>query len=48
MRRLALMCIDKGIVLQAGHTDAAYSNMVEGMALQACTHSSQMYTGVPA
>jgi N-acetylglucosamine-6-phosphate deacetylase len=31
MRRLALMCIDKGIVLQAGHTDAAYSNMVEGM-----------------
>ena len=31
MRRLALMCLDKGIVLQAGHTDAAYSNMVEGM-----------------
>ena len=31
MRRLALYCIDKGIVLQAGHTDAAYSNMVEGM-----------------
>ncbi len=31
MRHLALSCIDKGIVLQAGHTDAAYSNMVEGM-----------------
>lgn len=31
MRRMALFCIDKGIVLQAGHTDAAYSNMVEGM-----------------
>lgn len=31
MRQLALSCIGKGIVLQAGHTDAAYSNMVEGM-----------------
>ncbi len=31
MRRLALSCIEKGIVLQAGHTDASYSNMVEGM-----------------
>ena len=31
MRRLALLCIEKGIVLQAGHTDASYSNMVEGM-----------------
>lgn len=31
MRRLALSCIEKGIVLQAGHTDAEYNNMVEGM-----------------
>ena len=31
MRQLALSCIEKGIVLQAGHTDASYSNMVEGM-----------------
>ncbi|MCR4626981.1 MAG: N-acetylglucosamine-6-phosphate deacetylase, partial [Treponema sp.] len=31
MRRLALNCLQKGIVLQAGHTDAAYKNMVEGM-----------------
>ena len=31
MRDLALYCIKKGIVLQAGHTDAAYENMVEGM-----------------
>lgn len=31
MRRMALFCIERGIVLQAGHTDAAYSNMVEGM-----------------
>ena len=31
MRELALDCIKKGIVLQAGHTDALYENMVEGM-----------------
>jgi N-acetylglucosamine-6-phosphate deacetylase len=31
MRELALFCIKKGIVLQAGHTDAEYENMVEGM-----------------
>jgi N-acetylglucosamine-6-phosphate deacetylase len=31
MRELALYCVKKGIVLQAGHTDANYGNMVEGM-----------------
>lgn len=31
MRHLALHCIEKGIVLQAGHTNATYGNMVEGM-----------------
>jgi len=31
MRELALFCIKKGIILQAGHTDANYENMVEGM-----------------
>lgn len=31
MRELALFCGKKGIVLQAGHTDANYENMVEGM-----------------
>ncbi|MCG8451991.1 MAG: N-acetylglucosamine-6-phosphate deacetylase [Spirochaetales bacterium] len=31
MRELALSCVKKGIVLQAGHTDAAYENMLEGM-----------------
>ncbi len=31
MRELALYCISKGIVLQAGHTNATYSQMVEGM-----------------
>jgi N-acetylglucosamine-6-phosphate deacetylase len=31
MRSLCLFCIKKGIVLQAGHTDAYYENMKEGM-----------------
>ncbi|MDR2633214.1 MAG: N-acetylglucosamine-6-phosphate deacetylase [Treponema sp.] len=31
MRELALYCIKKGIIPQAGHTDANYENMVEGM-----------------
>jgi N-acetylglucosamine-6-phosphate deacetylase len=31
MRSLALFCVKKGIVLQAGHTDASYENMAEGM-----------------
>jgi N-acetylglucosamine-6-phosphate deacetylase len=31
MHELALACIQKGIVPQAGHTDAFYENMVEGM-----------------
>ena len=31
MRELALYCLKKGIVLQAGHSDAKYQNMVEGM-----------------
>jgi N-acetylglucosamine-6-phosphate deacetylase len=31
MRELALFCLKKGIVLQAGHTNAEYDNMTEGM-----------------
>ncbi len=31
MRELALNCISKGIVLQAGHTNATYNQMIEGM-----------------
>jgi N-acetylglucosamine-6-phosphate deacetylase len=31
MRELSLYCIKQGIILQAGHTDARYENMVEGM-----------------
>ena len=40
MRELALLCLKKGIVLQAGHTVANYENMVEGMqaGILHCTH----------
>ena len=31
MRELALMCIAQGIILQAGHTNATYKQMVEAM-----------------
>ena len=31
MHELALYCIKRGIVVQAGHTDATYENMLEGM-----------------
>jgi len=31
MRELALFCVKKGIVLQAGHTNENYENMVDGM-----------------
>lgn len=31
MRELALYCLEKGIVLQAGHTNADYGHMVEGI-----------------
>lgn len=31
MRELALYCLSKGIVLQAGHTNATYKQMIEGM-----------------
>ena len=31
MRDLALYCIEKGIILQAGHTNATYDQRIEGM-----------------
>ena len=31
MRELALYCLSKGIILQAGHTNATYAQMIEGM-----------------
>lgn len=31
MRELALRCLENGIILQAGHTDATYDQMIEAM-----------------
>lgn len=31
MRKLALYCLSKGIILQAGHTNATYEQMIEAM-----------------
>jgi N-acetylglucosamine-6-phosphate deacetylase len=45
MRELALFCIKKGIVLQAGHTDAQYDNMVEGMQA-GILHSTHLFNAM--
>jgi len=45
MRELALYCIKKGIVLQAGHTDANYGNMVEGMQA-GILHSTHLFNAM--
>ena len=45
MRELALFCIKKGIVLQAGHTDAKYENMVEGMQA-GILHSTHLFNAM--
>jgi N-acetylglucosamine-6-phosphate deacetylase len=45
MRELALYCIKKGIVLQAGHTDARYENMVEGMQA-GILHSTHLFNAM--
>jgi N-acetylglucosamine-6-phosphate deacetylase len=45
MRELALYCIKKGIVLQAGHTDAEYVNMVEGMQV-GILHSTHFFNAM--
>jgi N-acetylglucosamine-6-phosphate deacetylase len=45
MRELALYCIKKGIVLQAGHTDAAYEHMVEGMQA-GILHSTHLFNAM--
>jgi len=48
MRELALFCLKKGIVLQAGHTEAQYDNMVEGMqaGILHCTHLFNAMSGM--
>lgn len=45
MRELALFCIKKGIVLQAGHTNAMYENMVEGMQV-GILHSTHLFNAM--
>jgi N-acetylglucosamine-6-phosphate deacetylase len=45
MRELALHCLKKGIVLQAGHTDAKYENMREGMQA-GILHATHMFNAM--
>ena len=45
MRELALYCIKKGVILQAGHTDAEYENMVEGMQA-GILHSTHLFNAM--
>lgn len=45
MRELALYCLKKGIVLQAGHTNATYENMVEGMQA-GILHSTHLFNAM--
>jgi N-acetylglucosamine-6-phosphate deacetylase len=45
MRELALYCIKKRIILQAGHTDAKYENMVEGMQA-GILHSTHLFNAM--
>jgi len=45
MRELALYCIKKGIVLQAGHTNADYGNMAEGMQV-GILHSTHLFNAM--
>ncbi|MCL2277208.1 MAG: N-acetylglucosamine-6-phosphate deacetylase [Treponema sp.] len=45
MRELALFCIKKGITLQAGHTNADYENMAEGMQV-GILHSTHLFNAM--
>jgi len=45
MRELALFCIKKGIILQAGHTNAEYDHMVEGMQV-GILHSTHFFNAM--
>jgi N-acetylglucosamine-6-phosphate deacetylase len=47
MRELALFCVKKGIILQAGHTDAKYENMVEGMQA-GILHATHLFNAMSA
>ena len=45
MRELALYCLKKSITLQAGHTNAKYENMVEGMQA-GILHSTHLFNAM--
>ncbi len=45
MRKLALYCNKKGIVLSAGHTDATYNQMLEGMH-SGILHSTHLFNAM--
>ncbi len=45
MRELALFCIEKGIILQAGHTNAEYKNMLEGIQI-GILHSTHFFNAM--
>jgi len=45
MRELALYCISKGIILQAGHTNATYNQMVEGMQVR-ILHTTHLFNAM--
>lgn len=45
MRELALNCIEKGVILQAGHTDATYEQMIEGMQVN-IMHVTHMFNAM--
>lgn len=45
MRELALYCIEKGIILQAGHTNATYEQMVEGMQVR-ILHTTHLFNAM--
>ena len=45
MRELALLCIKKGIVLQAGHTYGEYEHMLEGMQC-GILHSTHLFNAM--
>ncbi|MDR2510083.1 MAG: N-acetylglucosamine-6-phosphate deacetylase [Spirochaetaceae bacterium] len=47
MHELALYCERKGVVLQAGHTNAAYENMVEGI-LAGILHTTHLFNAMSA
>ena len=45
MRELALYCTKRGIVLQAGHTNAGYEHMIEGMQA-GILHATHMFNAM--